>query len=786
MGCARLIARSQRRERRAASLVLATLVAVTGASILTLATAYRRADTVIVRWTAGAIPYDRSLFAQLPPKQMSAMPGVVRADREVYVPLGAADNSGQDAGCALDGHAMEMSAVDSTFLVVDGAVPDGTDPFAVLATEEAAKAYHLRAGDNFRVRFFAPDQSESAPQGEPPRGPIETVRVAGVVRAWQDITSDRTVGCSSAASKSHLIFPTSLYDRFGDQILRFGLGWFYNIQLAPGTDGAAFEQLVQATVGEGIPDYYPAFASFPPAFPQHRADLATPINAQADILAVLLAVIVATSTFAVAVATRTSQRQFERDRTTLSALGATRSTAIGTACWRAWAAVASGLVVAVPLAWAVSNRLPIGLATTVEPTRGRTLNVALMAAAVGAWGLVVVACVVVAAAGRKRRAPAVAPRRRTLLAVPRRLDLAVTLSRASGGRGAVRVGVAAAVVAAAALTGTGLFVAGIDGLVDRPALHGFWGDVMVGNSNFPLSDDTRAAVAALPGVRTVSELTHIPQMDVDGQTIDLLVLEPSDLATERVTVHGRFPIASREILLGSGAASAMQKGIGDIVTLSGQNPPADFTVVGIGPAPVFGDAPFGGAAVISSSALTEDWPGPPPQMMVVELEQGRRGTGAAVARLSTQVPDILTDVVPGKIDNLHDLRGLLLAAAVVAALVAALLVVNANFAAKRRQARDAAILRACGATPADLMAIATLQGLAMGLTVGVAGAFVGAVAGIRIWQGTAHALGVPSRVQVSGFFALAVIVPVAFHVVLSTLAWWRVRLSLTARLLTVE
>jgi hypothetical protein len=84
------------------------------------------------------------------------------------------------------------------------------------------------------------------------------------------------------------------------------------------------------------------------------------------------------------------------------------------------------------------------------------------------------------------------------------------------------------------------------------------------------------------------------------------------------------------------------------------------------------------------------------------------------------------------------------------------------------------------------MAIAGWQGLATGLTVGVAGTAVGAVAGIRIWQVTADGLGVPSRVQVSGLFALAVVVPVAFHVVLSTVAWWRLRSSLAARALRVE
>jgi predicted lysophospholipase L1 biosynthesis ABC-type transport system permease subunit len=239
-------------------------------------------------------------------------------------------------------------------------------------------------------------------------------------------------------------------------------------------------------------------------------------------------------------------------------------------------------------------------------------------------------------------------------------------------------------------------------------------------------------------------------------------------------------------MLGSQAAGVMHKGIGDIVTLSGQNEPADFTVVGIGPAPVFGDVPFGGAAVISSAAFTDDWPGPPANMMLVELDQGRRGTTAAVVRLSKDVPDVVTDIVPGKVDNLHDLRSLLLAAAILAALVAVLLVVNANVAAAHPRARDAAILSACGATPGDLTAIASLQGLVLGVVVGVAGAIVGAVAGIRIWQLTADSLGVPPQVQVYGLFALAVLVPVVFYVTLAMAARWWLRSSLAAQALRTE
>jgi ABC-type lipoprotein release transport system permease subunit len=772
-------------------LLLAALVAVTGTAILALATAYRRADTVVHRWTAGAIPYDRQVLAQLGPSQMAAMPGVVRADRRTFV---AATPVESNAG--LDGYAMEMSAVDSTYLLLGGSIPDGSDPFEVLVNEAAARMFKLRPGDHFRVRFYSPDQLSAVSQGDyTARGPVETVRIAGVIRSPGDISSDRWVvpryggtDASPSGVAASIIFPISLYDRFGDQILRFGLAWTYDVQLAPGTDEPAFEARVQAAVGAGVDDVLPAFDSSPPPGPPRIAELAAPIRAQAGILGALLAVIAVASSLAVAAASRTVQRQFDRDRTTLTAIGASQRTVVATALVRSAPAVVAGLALAVPLAWSISNRLPIGLAAQVEPSPGRTLNSALCAVVIASWGLVVVTCILVTAGVRVRPARSATPRRRPVAGAPRHLDLAITLSRSAAGRGALRTGAAASTMAVVALCGTGVFIAGLDRLVDRPALHGFWGDVMVGNSNFDLTDQARAAVAALPGVRSVSEVTQLPLSGVGDQTVDVLALQPSDLASNRIAAHGRFPVGPREILLGADLAASLHKGLGDVVTITGQNDPTDFTVVGIGPSLVLGDTPFGSIAVISSRAMGDDWPGPAPQILMVELDAGRNDKSAAVAALYRSVPghDLATDIVPAGIDNLYKLRGLLLAVAVVAAILATLLTVNATVAATRGRARESAILRACGATPRDLLAIAAVQGLGCGLFVGLVGAAVGAAAGGRVWVITAHALGVPVRLPLSGLLALAVVVPVVAHVTMSSVVWWRVKSRVVASRLRTE
>jgi hypothetical protein len=161
MSAARFVARTQRRTRRGSVAVLALLVTVTATAVLTLTTAWRRADTVVDRWTRTAIPYDRFVIAQLGPDEMRALPGVARADRQEFIPLMATDQN-----VHVDGQAMEMSSLDSTTIVLDGRIPDGDNPFDVLVDEMAASQLHLGVGDTIDVRFFAPDQNDAIVGGD--------------------------------------------------------------------------------------------------------------------------------------------------------------------------------------------------------------------------------------------------------------------------------------------------------------------------------------------------------------------------------------------------------------------------------------------------------------------------------------------------------------------------------------------------------------------------------------------------------------------------------------------
>ena len=154
-------------------------------------------------------------------------------------------------------------------------------------------------------------------------------------------------------------------------------------------------------------------------------------------------------------------------------------------------------------------------------------------------------------------------------------------------------------------------------------------------------------MAKLAGVRATSELTVIPQFAIGREVYDLIAVQPADRARYRRTVRGRFPSLPADHAR-SGSRIEDARGPRRHDHAVGENPPADFTVVGIGPAPTLGDVPFGNTLVISSLALDEAWPGPPPNVIAIELDDPGRDLPATVATLTTALPgNITVDVVPG-------------------------------------------------------------------------------------------------------------------------------------------
>src|SRR4051812_19693908 len=204
----RMLASAQARQRWRAMVALTLFVGLVGGLSIALIAGSRRSATVVDRFFAKARHYDAAVLVSswdLPTKaELVAIPGVKRADVAAYIALDlATGRSGPDSG--IDGFALNFSAADPTDVVLAGAVPDDSDPSAVVVNEAFVQRFGRSVGDVVRVRTFAVDQGDSVGAGVyKPKGPAYRFRIGAVVRTVGDIAFNdmRVPGRSAAARPS--------------------------------------------------------------------------------------------------------------------------------------------------------------------------------------------------------------------------------------------------------------------------------------------------------------------------------------------------------------------------------------------------------------------------------------------------------------------------------------------------------------------------------------------------------------------------------------------------------
>ena len=135
MGSSGFLARAQLRRRWRALAALTVLVGVIGGLAIALIAGARRSASVVERYFAAGIPYDLEVSGtSLTRDELLDLPEVVRADPSAYVAMVrvAPDGTVVDG---INGIVADWSSIDPTIRVLDGAVPDGTDPFEVVVNE---------------------------------------------------------------------------------------------------------------------------------------------------------------------------------------------------------------------------------------------------------------------------------------------------------------------------------------------------------------------------------------------------------------------------------------------------------------------------------------------------------------------------------------------------------------------------------------------------------------------------------------------------------------------------
>jgi putative ABC transport system permease protein len=185
------------------------------------------------------------------------------------------------------------------------------------------------------------------------------------------------------------------------------------------------------------------------------------------------------------------------------------------------------------------------------------------------------------------------------------------------------------------------------------------------------------------------------------------------------------------------------------------------TVVGIELPPVLGDTDLGDDGVVTLDAITAAGGAPGAKFVLTRLGAGGRvRTESEIAHDYSQ--EMLSDVVPARIVNLHRVRWLLLLAMVLAGALGAVVLAYTLGVGARLRTRQLAVLRALGMSRRRIGRVLAWQGVALAAAMCLIGLPLGAVAGSIVWRTVAHQLGVGDHPAFS--FAIALLVPIAIAV----------------------
>lgn len=435
---------------------------------------------------------------------------------------------------------------------------------------------------------------------------------------------------------------------------------------------------------------------------------------------------------------------------------------------------AVGVVLAVPLVWVASSRFPLGAAGLVEPSPGRSLDLAVVGpGAVVAFALV--AATALATAWRSRRARDRAGSRSAVADLAARGDWPVPMAIGTRwaldpGRGRsavpVRPALIGAIVGLAGITGAFTFATAVRDAAGNPERFGQNYDAAaflgIGGQDFAPVPQLISALRARPEVTGVVRARNAVVTDPSGKSSVSLYTTTS--APKRVPIlltDGERPRSPHEIVLAPRSASALHVGVGDRVELVGNRGRSSFLVTGIGFVP---SGPHNGYA-------DGGWVTPGGYDSIVDgfkfdiaLVQTRPGTSLpGLSRSLAEDDPALTGVGLGPPDPLEevavirDVEVLPVALGAFLVLLALAAVGHALLSSVSRRSGDLAVLRVLGLTPWQCRAVVVTQSTLIGLLGLAVGVPIGIVIGRLAWR------------AVAGYTPLAYVAPFAGIEVLLTI-----------------
>jgi hypothetical protein len=791
------VARLQIRRRWRSLVVVALFIAIAGGLATALIAGARRSSSVVRRYFDATVPYNLQVGGfPLARTQLLAIPGVERADRDTYLGSRFVKPDGK-VGDFINSLVYDRRSIDPTIRVIAGRLPAAADASSVLVNEEFVQQFGLHPGDRLTVRTWAErDRADvEANNYDSPHGPEYRFRIAAVIRTPLDVALDKVRAIDQASgygNSSGMFVPSTFYDANHTRFLGFGDA--YDVQLAPSTSTAAFEAAVKRSLGQNV--YFG-----PARYAERRGSFNTPVDLETAGLLALGIATGAAGAIVVVLLLGAEQRAYSDDEDALRTLGATRRQLGTAAMLRTAPFAATGAVLAVAVALALSARFPIGVGHLLELDRGFDVNVAVLVVALVAAAAFTSAVAFLLGARRRHRdqRPPARARGGVARALARNsapAEMVVGTHFAFGdesGRSATRPAVAGGAIALAIVVALGVFLAGTDHLYSSAEAHGWPWDAVIGNTNFTMSKARESAIVHDPRV-TEATRARYGQATVGGRSTEVLAYDPAGGEPPEM-LSGRLPTHADEIALGAKLLHDLHLHVGDKVKLSLADSefasdsarPTDrkLTVVGEAIPPVMGESEFGEVAVVPLSAIRAAHGIAAPQLVLLKLH-GPDHLADARGLARDYTPEVLLDNVPSRVVNLHRVRSLPLLGALLAALFGTVLLAYTLAVAVRRRLRQLGVLRALGMNAHRVGRVLVWQGVALSLAIVLIGLPLGIALGAVAWRTFAHGLGVATSPTIP--WSVLVLIPgaVAVGVLAAVVPAHRARRQPVTELLRTE
>ncbi|MGO9222089.1 MAG: FtsX-like permease family protein [Streptosporangiaceae bacterium] len=778
------------RQRWRSLAVLALLIALATATILTSIAGARRGESAYNRLWARTLPATATVLPNQPGfnwARIAALPEVSALTKfPVAFGFEVQGYTAASSGFPLADDQMTRTIERPVILAGRLFNPHRVDEVVITPKFAATSGKHV--GDTLTLELSSVQQANEGYDGStgPPRGPKIRARIEGVIRSPWDLDAD------TPGSPGGVLSTPALFTRYRADILGSTGQTFINALVRLNGGEAAipeFRRDLERVTGRSDIDVWDNSVNF--GDPIRRV---TAYEAACLLAFGLAALVAAMFLIGQSVARYTSATV--ADLQVLQAVGMSRRQAIAAASAGPFLAGVAGGTLGVAAAIVASRWMPIGLASIAEPHPGIDVDWVVLGLGWVIVPLLVLAGSATAAAAALTTGRRQAPARRSAIAAaaagasfPVPLVVGTRFAFESGqGRSTVpvRSALLGAVIGVLGVLAAFTFAAGVSDAASHPARFGQTWQLTTflgyNGQDFGPASRVLRAVAADRDVTGVDDAriggAQSGQVSVESFTYDPVGgRRPSVVLTA-----GRMPSSQDEIVLAPTTAQELHAGTGSVVRLTGGTTTAKAVrVTGIGFVPPGPHNGYADGAWLTPAGFNRIFHGAHYAFKfhtaTVALRPGAdvravaRRLDAVAAAISGGKSFTFTPPTPlSEIQEIKDLELLPLALSAFLALLAVSAVGHTLSTAVRRRRHDLAVLRALGMTPRQARLVITTQASLLAVVGLLFGVPLGIALGRVIWRTVAGFTPLAYHPPLA-LLALLLVAPVALLAANALAAW---------------